>query len=74
MPDVEVTHRGAVPLAEFAKLRLALRQHRSVGDVLAWLQARGEPIDSVEVVIQDEFTHDLILPLGGSLHAVYDTS
>jgi len=43
-----------------------LRRLASIRDVLTWMQRRGLPLESLDVVTQDEFTHDVLVPLGPS--------
>jgi hypothetical protein len=46
-------------------------QLRTLEDVLAWCRAQGG--DVVEVIVQDEFTHDVIVREGERYH-VFDTT
>jgi hypothetical protein len=32
-------------------------------NVLAWMSQRGLPLGSLEIVAQDEFSHDVLIPL-----------
>lgn len=66
MPDV--SEDSLVRYAE------ALSGHAGLDDVMSWCSAQDPPRDSVEVVVQDEFTHDLIIHLDDGLYAVYDTT
>jgi hypothetical protein len=45
-------------------------------DVLAWVHAHGEPCALVDVVVQDEFTHDVVVrgPAGGPAYLCFDTT
>ncbi len=43
-----------------------LRTLASIRDVLAWMECRGLPLESLDMVTQDEFTHDVLVPLGPS--------
>ena len=71
---VPVTRRDGVSEADFRRHAEVLREHVSLTDVLAWCRQQDPPRDAADVVIQDEFTHDVVVPLGGSLFAVYDTT
>ena len=51
-----------------------LESHATVEHVLEWCRSRTPPADLADVVVQDEFTHDLVLALVGDLYAVYDTT
>jgi hypothetical protein len=45
-------------------------------DVLAWLHAHGPPCEILDVIAQDEFTHDVIVrgPPTGSAYLCFDTT
>jgi hypothetical protein len=55
-----------------------LRGQENLQDVMKWALSHspGTFIPSVvaEVVVQDEFTHDVIVPWGDGLVLVYDTT
>ena len=38
----------------------------SIRAVLTWMQREGLPFESLDVVTQDEFSHDVLVPLGPS--------
>jgi len=62
--------------SEFEELARAVEQHAGLRDVLAWgAAATGNmhPRIVAEVVTQDEFTHDVIVPYR-SVFIVYDTT
>lgn len=63
------------PIAEIAK---ELGAQENLRDVMAWALASppGTFIPTVvaEVIIQDEFTHDVIVPWRDGLVLVYDTT
>jgi hypothetical protein len=41
-------------------------------NVLAWMRRRGLPLGRMDVVTQDEFSHDVLIPLGnGGQHIVF---
>lgn len=62
---------------EFANLENELAKHKTLGQVLNW--ASSQPKDDfpaqivAEVITQDEFTHDIIVPYK-NLFLVYDTT
>jgi hypothetical protein len=45
-------------------LRAELAPLRTLEHVLAWMGRRGIPLTAIDVVTQDEFTHDASVPLG----------
>jgi hypothetical protein len=46
---------------------------RSLEDVLAWAFAQRPPAELLEVIVQDEFTHDVIVRHGAE-YLVFDTT
>lgn len=71
-----------LPLVDYAGLyeaqkidiqtRLALLH--SLGDLVAWAFAQKPAYEIAEVVVQDEFTHDVVLPWKDGLTLVFDTT
>jgi hypothetical protein len=37
---------------------------RTLEHVLDWLKAEGHPLGSLDLVTQDEYSHDLLVPVG----------
>lgn len=62
---------------QLAELERELANQKTLGQVLAWAGAKpkGEfiPQTVAEVVTQDEFTHDVVVPYK-NLFLVYDTT
>lgn len=74
MREVPVTAQAGISSQQLSALSRVLRNHTTLQSVLDWCQAQTPPADLVDVVVQDEFTHDIVLGLGGGLFAVYDTT
>jgi hypothetical protein len=43
-----------------------LRPLTSIRHVIDWMRAHGLPLESLDVITKDEFTHDVLVPLGAS--------
>ena len=75
---MRVIHRNNLPPEAVAQIEVKISQQRTLKDVMNW--ALTEPKGSflpqvvVEVVIQDEFTHDVIILWRDGLVLVYDTT
>ena len=75
---MRVVNHADVPPEELARLAGELSGLHSLNDVMRW--ARSHPpgvfIPSVvaDVVVQDEFTHDLVVPYRDGLVLVFDTT
>ena len=63
--------------SEFAALEKELAKHKTLRQVLNWAAAKPKndflPQVVAEVVTQDEFTHDVVVPYK-DLFLVYDTN
>ena len=61
-----------------AEIEATLSAQENLKDVMNWAlsQARGTFVPSVvaDVIVQDEFTHDVIVPWCNGLVLVYDTT
>jgi len=47
---------------------------RTLQDVVRWAFSQTPPSDVADVVVQDEFTHDVVVPWREGLHLVFDTT
>ena len=73
-----------VPLHDYAThaadereaLAARLVGHRTLAEVLRWAAAQAPPLAIAEIVTQDEYTHDVVLPADAtrSLWLAYDTT
>jgi hypothetical protein len=52
-------------------LRDELRDLRGLGGVLAWMTRRGVALAAAEIVQQDEFSLDFVVPLPGGRHVIF---
>ena len=74
---MKVVNRANLSSEIFKPIAEQLQHHRSLLDILKW--ARKEPAGNLlpeilsDLVVQDEFTHDLVVPWK-QLYFVYDTT
>ncbi len=74
---MKITNLADLLEKQFAKLETELAKHKTLGQVLTW--ANSQPKKDfllqvvAEVITQDEFTHDVIVPYK-NLFLVYDTN
>lgn len=54
-------------------LRRVVGEHRTLSEAVAWGLARSPPSIVADVVTQDEYTHDVLVPVGPHW-VVYDTT
>jgi hypothetical protein len=75
---MRVNNLAGLPPERFLEVERELAEHRSLKDVLDWSgsQPPGALLRQVisSVVIQDEYTHDVIVPWRDGLVLVYDTT
>ena len=74
---MEIANITKIAPDEFVNLERDLTKHKTLRQVLSW--ANGKPKSDfttqivAEVITQDEFTHDIIIPYK-NLFLVYDTT
>ena len=68
-----IDHAG-LPADELAQLTARIADHTTLGHVIRGWAAERPPRLVVDVITQDEYTHDVIFPYRDELHLVYDTT
>ena len=71
---VVVEAAGDIPSRELSRFRIALRDLRTLGPVLDWLRVQDPPRIVREIITQDEYTHDVIVPWSERLVLVFDAT
>jgi hypothetical protein len=75
---MHVLNHSAVTRERLAAIERELAGQQNLNDVMRWALAHppGVFLPSIvaEVVVQDEFTHDVIVPWRDGLVLVYDTT
>ena len=74
---MEIMNIADLPEKEFAELENELAKHKTLGQVLTWASSQPKtdflPQIVAEVITQDEFTHDVIIPYK-DFFLIYDTT
>ena len=63
-----------LPPTELAAFETAIQSLQTLADVLAWAPKQIPPRAVVEIITQDEYTHDVILGASGRPYLVFDTT
>ncbi|MCP3144659.1 hypothetical protein [Pyxidicoccus xibeiensis] len=71
---VPLTDRAGLSPAQRASLERELAPLGMLQDVVRWGFAHTPPRDVAEVVVQDEFTHDVVVPWEDGRYLVFDTT
>jgi len=71
---VPVSGVGAIPHDVVSRAGAALAQLHTLADVLTWARERTPPRSVAEIVTQDEYTHDVVLPFDGSHFLAFDAT
>ena len=71
---VQVRAAGPIGDRDLARFRIALRELRTLDSVLGWMTAQDPPRAVSNIVTQDEYTHDVIVPWSERLVLVFDTT
>jgi hypothetical protein len=66
--------RTGLPDARFRDLQLAVADHATLERVLEWGRTQTPPRRVEEIITQDEFTHDVLVPLDNSQYLAYDVT
>ena len=71
---VRLANRAGLPDARLQALEAELGAPTWLSDVLDWSRRRSPPVRVEEIVTQDEFTHDVLVPLEPPLWLVFDVT
>ena len=75
---MRVVNHANLPPEQIAQIESELAGQHNLNDVMKWALShpKGIFIPSVvaDVIVQDEFTHDVIVPYRDGLVLVYDTT
>ena len=63
-----------LPLHQRRELASILAAHHTLGQAVRWGLELPEPGMVSQVVKQDEYTHDVVMPIGAGVYAVYDST
>ncbi len=65
---------GTVPGEVLTAVEALVAGQKTLEDVVRWGLARKPPRLVEQVVVQDEYTHDVVLPWSTGIYLVYDTT
>lgn len=74
MRKITVEAVDPISASDLAFLNRQVADHHGLKTVADWCMAQEPPLTDVDVVTQDEFTHDLIVTLRADLFLVYDST
>lgn len=69
-----LTDRTGLPDDERDTLTRALERRGALADVVRWALAAVPPRLVADVVVQDEFTHDVVIPWAAPRWLVFDST
>ena len=65
---------GEIPHDVVSSAGAALAGRHTLADVLAWAREQTPPRSVADIVTQDEYTHDVVLPFDGSHFLAFDAT
>ena len=71
---VPVLGVGLVSPDVVARAEAAFAHRPTLADVLRWASEQSPPRQVAEIVTQDEYTHDVVLPFDGSRFLAFDAT
>ena len=72
--SVPVFGVGPIPPDVVRRAEVALAARHTLADVLAWAREQTPPRSVAEIVTQDEYTHDVVVPFDGSHFLAFDAT
>ena len=70
MTDVVLRNYAGLSAAEYAEIAQAVRDHHGLDEIFAWGRRQSPAVHPTDVIKQDEFTHDVLVPLPGGRRRV----
>jgi hypothetical protein len=74
MAHIELTNFASLSPDEREGLDRIVSEHRGIDDIFAWGRQQSPAIVPADVIKQDEFTHDVLVPIPGNRWLVYGTT
>jgi hypothetical protein len=71
---MQLVDRAGLTADRLASLSDAVPRQETLADAVAWWTGHSQPLRVAEVVVQDEYTHDVVVPWRAGLVLVYDTT
>lgn len=65
---------GQVDPRVLETIEVLISSQRTMEDVVRWGLAMKPPKLVTQVVVQDEYTHDVVIPFSDEVYLVYDTT
>lgn len=65
---------GSVAPQTLEAIRTLVASQHTMEDVVRWGLAMKPPRLVAQVVVQDEYTHDVVIPFSDEVYLVYDTT
>jgi hypothetical protein len=70
---VSVRTAGAIPAERMGEVQRTFEHCHTLAELLAWSASQSPRVQVAEIVTQDEYTHDVVLPYG-SIYLSFDTT
>lgn len=71
---MEVHAIARISGSDLDEIRRDLEPLHTLGDLLDWSRRLEPPVPTPEVVTQDEYTHDVLIPYAGGRWLDFDTT
>jgi hypothetical protein len=72
MPSLSLRDRAGLDEPTRTRIEAAIADHGMLDRVVRWALASHPPRPIERVVVQDEYTHDVVVGWGDGLYLVYD--
>ena len=72
--SITVKDYAGLSPAELGKIETIVQTHGGLDDIFTWGRGQTPPVHPANVIKQDEFTHDVLVPLPSGRWLVYGTT
>ena len=72
--EIPVHNEARLDPARIATIYAAVQALPTLGDVLTWSRAGTRSRQPIDIVTQDEYTHDVMFDLDGRVYLAFDTT
>jgi hypothetical protein len=74
LPHILLTDFARLPPDDYDALAAVVARHEGLDQIFAWGRSQSPPVHPAGVIKQDEFTHDVLVPIPADRWLVYGTT
>jgi hypothetical protein len=71
---MQIEVRAALDQVTLESIEATVRSQKTLEDVVRWGLLTKPPRLVADIIVQDEYTHDVVMPFRDGIYLVYDTT